>query len=81
MPTLDVTDDFDVHDYRHGLKLIKQDAETLTFANREAFECPACEQPFERLLVSEARTLSFDGSDGGPFCVVRAGEKLLVLSH
>lgn len=80
MNRLDVTDGFDVHEYRHGLKLLEQDRETMHLANRTDFACPACGEPFDRLLVSEKRENTF-GTPGGPFCVVRTDEELLLLTH
>ena len=80
MEQLDVSDGFDVHDYRHGLKLLKQGRGTMTLANREDFTCPACGESFERLFVSEKRTASF-GNPGTPFCLARTDEALLVLTH
>jgi len=80
MTQLDIGDGFDVHDYRQGLKLLKQDRGTMTLENREGFLCPACEQPFERLFISEKRTNSF-GDPGSPFCLVRTDDQLLVLTH
>ncbi|MFC6757608.1 MULTISPECIES: DUF7385 family protein [Haloarcula] len=80
METLDVSDGFDVHDYRHGLKLLKQDRGTMTLENREGFACPACGEPFERLFVSERRTNSFD-DPGTSFCLARTDDNLLVLTH
>jgi hypothetical protein len=80
MEQLDVSDGFDVHDYRHGLKLLKQDRGTMTLENREGFVCPACGETFERLFVSEKRTNSF-GDPGRPFCLARTDAKLLVITH
>ena len=80
MPALDVSDGFDVHEYRHGLKLLREGRETMHLENREGFECPACGRPFERLLVSEKRENTF-GEPGAPFCVVRTDEELLLLTH
>jgi len=80
MEQLDVSDGFDVHDYRHGLKLLKQDRGTMTLENRDGFACPACGEAFERLFVSEQRTNSF-GDPGTAFCLVRADAQLLVLTH
>lgn len=81
MKQLDVSDGFDVHDYRHGLKLLQEDRETMHLANRDdEFACPACGKPFERLLVSEKRTNTF-GNPGAPFCLARTDEKLLLLTH
>ena len=80
METLDVSDGFDVHDYRHGLKLLKQDRGTMTLENRDDFVCPACSESFERLFVSERRTNSF-GNPGTAFCLARTDESVLVLTH
>jgi len=80
MEQLDVSHGFDVHDYRHGLKLLKQDRGTMTLENRDDFTCPACGDPFERLFVSENRTATF-GDPGTPFCLARTDESLLVLTH
>ena len=80
MEQLDVSDGFDVHDYRHGLKLRKQDRDTMTLENRDDFACPACGEVFERLFVTEKRTNTF-GNPGAPFCLVRTDAKLLVLTH
>ena len=81
MTTLDVDGGFSVHDYRHGLKLVQQDRDTETYENRDGFECPACGDPFDRLLVTEESTLSFDAAPNGPFCLARAPDSLLVLTH
>ena len=80
MERLDVSDGFDVHAYRHGLKLLKEDRGTMHLANRNDFACPACEKPFDRLFVSERRENTF-GNPGGPFCLVRTDEELLLLTH
>jgi len=80
MERLAVEDGFDVHEYRHGLKLLEEDRGTMHLANREGFACPACGRPFERLMVSEKRTHTFS-SPPGPFCLVRTDEQLLVLTH
>ncbi len=80
MTQLDITDGFTIHEYRHGLKLIKDDGQTIHLENRKEFACPACGNPFEKLFVSEKRTNSF-GNPGGPFCLARTDEKLLLLTH
>jgi len=80
METIDVSDGFDVHDYRHGLKLLKQDRATMTLENRDGFACPACGETFDRLFITERRTSSF-GDPGTPFCLARTDERLLVLTH
>jgi len=81
METLDISDDFDMHDYRHGLKLIQEDRKTKHLENRaNKFACPACEQSFDKLFISEQQTHSF-GNPGTSFCIARAGEKMLLLTH
>lgn len=79
--TLDVEGGFSVHDYRHGLKLLQQDAGRMTLANREGFDCPACGDRFDRLLVAEDPELTFSSAPDGPICVVRTAGQLLVLTH
>lgn len=80
MERFDVSDGFDVHDYRHGLKLLEETRETMSLVNREDFACPACGEVFDRLFVSERRENSL-GTLDSPICVVRTGEQVLVLSH
>jgi hypothetical protein len=80
MEQLDVDGGFDVHDYRHGLKLLKEDRGTMHLVNREGFACPACGDPFEKLFVSQLRENTF-GDPGRPFCVVRTDEQILLLTH
>lgn len=80
METLDVTDGFDVHDYRHGLKLISEERQTMHLENRRGFGCPACGKPFEKLFFTEKQMNTF-GNPGSPFCLVRAGDAILMLTH
>ncbi|MFW6017954.1 MAG: DUF7385 family protein [Halapricum sp.] len=80
MPRLDVTDGFDVHEYRDGFKLLKETRETMHLANRAGFDCPACGKPFEKLYASEKRMQSFQ-SPPGPFCLVRTDDRILLFTH
>lgn len=80
MERLDVSEGFDVHEYRHGLKLLTEGRETMHLENRDGYGCPACGERFERLFVSEKRTNTF-GNPGSPFCLVRTEDALLVLTH
>lgn len=80
MPELDVSDGFDVHEYREGFKLLRQDRETMHLENRAGFACPACGAAFERLFVTEKRENTFR-SPPGPFCLVRTDDQLLLLTH
>lgn len=81
MPRLDVSGGFDVHDYRAGLKLLRQDAGSMTLENRDGLGCPACGEPFERLFVADDPTVSFDSAPSGPICLARTDERLLVATH
>ena len=80
MTDFEVGDHFDYHEYREGLKLLKETRETAHLANRAEFACPACGRPFEKLLVSEKRTNTFQ-SPPGPFCIVRTDDQTVLLTH
>lgn len=80
MDSLDVENGFDVHDHRHGLKLLQQDRDTMHLENRDDFACPVCGEVFERLFVSERRENTF-GDPGNPFCIVRTDDQVLLLTH
>lgn len=76
-----MTDDrFDVHEVRHALKLYKDTGDTKLFENRKGVPCPACEEAFSDLLVSERRHNSFNPPDDR-FCVVRESDRILVFTH
>ncbi|MXR39888.1 flagella cluster protein [Halobaculum sp. WSA2] len=81
MARLDVSDGFDVHDYRSKLKLLRQDAGSMSLANREGLGCPACGDPFERLFVSDDETVTFSSAPEGPICLARTDDRLLVMTH
>jgi hypothetical protein len=78
---LDVSDGFDVHDYRAGLKLRTQDGNSMHLENREGYGCPACGRPFERLFVSSDDSVTFGNPPDAPFCLARTAEQLLLLTH
>jgi hypothetical protein len=80
MPELDVSDGFDVHEYREGFKLLEETRETMQLRNKADFTCPACGKPFEKLFASGKRANSFQ-SPPGPFCVYRTDERLLLFTH
>lgn len=77
---LAVEDGFDLHAYRDRLKLLERTRTTTHLENRGGLACPACGEPFDRLLISEKRTHTF-GDPGSPFCLVRTDDRLLVLTH
>lgn len=81
MERLDVAGGFDVHDYRDGLKVLEQKRDRMYLRNRAGYACPACDRQFERLMVAELSELTFSSAPDGPICVVRAPERLLVLTH
>ena len=81
MTELDVTDGFDVHEYRSKLKLRHQDDRTMHLENREGLDCPACGDPFDRLFVTEKDEVTFNSAPNGPVCLVRTHGELLVLTH
>lgn len=80
MERLDVAEGFDVHAHRHGLKLLEQGGRTMHLVNRRDYRCPACNEPFERLFVSEKRHNTF-ATPSSPFCLTRTDDQLLLLTH
>ena len=74
-------DGFDVHAVRHRMKLVRNTGTMELYENRDDVACPACEDPFDDLLVSEERSHSFDPPDGTRLCVVCEDERMLVLIH
>jgi hypothetical protein len=80
MEQLSVENGFDVHEYRHGLKLLREERAAMHLENRAGFACPACGKEFERLFVTEQRTKTFD-KPGAPFCLAWTDEELLLLTH
>ena len=80
MSELDVSEEFDVHEYREGFKLLRETRETMQLANRAGFACPACDRPFEKLFVTEKRANTFQ-SPPGPFCLVRTERQILLFTH
>ena len=81
MATMDIEDGFDVHEYRSSMKLVRQDDTSITLSNREDLACPACQQPFDRLFVTADPSVTFTSAPGGPICVARTEEQVLVLTH
>lgn len=74
-------DAFDVHAVRHRLKLVRKDGTTELYENRDGVACPACEEPFDDLLISGERQHSFDPPAGVRLCVFREDDRLLVCTH
>ena len=78
---LDLSGGFDVHDYRAGLKLQRQDGASMYLENRSDYVCPACDRPFDRLFVSTDDRVTFGNPPDAPFCLARTAEKILLLTH
>ncbi|WP_336023164.1 DUF7385 family protein [Halobellus salinisoli] len=72
---------FDQHAVRHRMKLLRSDGEVTLYANRDDVSCPACGDPFGRILLTEQRSHSFDLSDADRLCVTRESDRLLVCTH
>ncbi|MFB6155429.1 MAG: flagella cluster protein [Haloferacaceae archaeon] len=81
MEALDLTGGFDVHEYREGLKVLRQDRGSMALRNRAGYRCPACGDPFRKLFVSTDPEVTFGSAPNGPICVARTDERLLVLTH
>jgi hypothetical protein len=81
MEPIDLAGGFDVHDYRDGLKLRRQDATSMHLENRADYTCPACGRRFDRLFVSTDDRITFDSPPDAPFCLARTPDRLLVLTH
>lgn len=71
---------FDVHEIRHKLKLHNDSGDRQLWENKKDASCPACEESFLELLISNLRENSFNRPDGR-FCVVREDDRLLVFTH
>ncbi|WP_335998992.1 DUF7385 family protein [Halorientalis halophila] len=77
----DDTGPIDVHDYRHGLKLLKETRETSHWANKKPYACPGCDEPFEQLFVSEKTHNAFTPSSATPFCIRHEEDRILLFRH
>lgn len=71
---------FDVHEIRHGLKLLRDTGTTTLFDNRKGFDCPACGDAYDQLFVSEERTNSFNSPERR-FCVLREPDRIVLFTH
>lgn len=71
----------DLHEYRHGLKLLKETRETSRWENKRGYDCPACGDPFEGLFATEKRHNTFSATGETPFCIVREQDRLLMFRH
>ncbi|ELZ78676.1 DUF7385 family protein [Haloferax larsenii] len=76
-----MTAGFDIHEVRHRVKMLRDTGDTMLVENREGVACPACGDPFSRLLISEQPAHSFDPDPGTRLCVRREDGRLLVSTH
>ncbi|GGI98625.1 hypothetical protein GCM10008995_05640 [Halobellus salinus] len=74
-------DRFDQHAVRHRMKLLRENGDVTLYENRDGVRCPACGDPFSRVLLTERRAHSFDPSGTGRVCVTREDERLVVCAH
>jgi len=72
---------FDVHDLRHRMKLKKDAGHTKLFENRDDVACPACDEAFADLLLTERREYSLDPPGSATVCIVREDDRLLLFTH
>lgn len=74
-------EEFDVHDHRHRMKLVRDGGDVAVFENRDGLTCPACADPFDRLVVIAAATITVPENDGDPFCLVRRSDDIALFRH
>jgi len=74
-------DRFDQHAVRHRMKLLREDGDVTLYENRDGVRCPACSDPFSRLLLTERRAHSFDLGGSERVCVTHEDERLVVCTH
>ena len=72
---------FDVHEYRHALKQLRDAGETSLWENRGEVACPACGDPFVRLFTTRQEATRFPSNDGSRFCLLRDGDSIHVFRH
>lgn len=75
-----MSDSFDVHAVRHALKLHRDAGDRQLWENKKELDCPACDEAFSKLLITEQRKNSFNRPDDR-FCVVRESDRLLLFTH
>lgn len=76
-----MSDTFELHEYRHELKQLRDTGDTKLFENRGDVPCPACDRPFERLFVTRKRTTTFPENDGARFCILREDDGVFMFRH
>jgi len=74
-------DRFDQHAVRHRMKLLRDEGDVTLYENRDGVRCPACEDPFSRLLITERHAHSFDLGGTDRVCVTDEDGRLVVCTH
>ncbi|GKZ12730.1 flagella cluster protein [Haladaptatus sp. T7] len=72
---------FDVHAVRHRLKLKTDAGHSSLFENRGDVACPACDDPFAEVFITEKPAHSFQPTGSMRFCVVREEGRTMVFTH
>lgn len=71
----------DLHDHRHGLKLLRETRATSHWENKRPYACPACDEEFEEVFVSEKTHNTFAPSTATPFCIRHEPDRILMFRH
>jgi hypothetical protein len=72
---------FDQHAVRHRMKLLRDDGDATLYENRDGVACPACGDAFDRVLLTERESHSFDVAGNERFCVRDEGDRLVICTH
>jgi hypothetical protein len=72
---------FDQHAVRHRMKLLTDDGDVSLYENRDGVPCPSCGDPFDRVLLTERASHSFDVADTARVCVADEDDRLVVCTH
>ncbi|MGQ4555652.1 DUF7385 family protein [Halobellus sp. GM3] len=76
-----MADRFDQHAVRHRMKLLRDGGDVTLYENRDGVPCPACGDPFARVLLTERHSHSFGLADAERLCVTRDNDRLVVCTH
>lgn len=74
-------DTFDIHEYRHRMKQLKESSDSGLYDNRDGVVCPVCGEPFDRLFVMRSDSHSFPENDGAAFCLLRQDDGVYLFRH
>lgn len=77
---MDDGEGFDIHAYRHRLKLLRESTEQAVFEHRGDRPCPVCAEDFTGLIRADGG-LTIPADRDGSVCVDVAGDDLLAFVH